>query len=102
MLSTKETVSGTRKLLTIADALVKKFPDLPHGAIARLILDEYGNAVDTLKADIKAAIEADKNPYQKAASLKRLESYGPIVGHLESLFVELGKPEIVETEVKAA
>jgi hypothetical protein len=101
MLTTKETVSGLRRITGLIDDIVKRFPTLTHREIAQLLVEEAGGVIETLREDIAAAREEGKNPFQKQASLNRLEKYAPIVELLTNGLRELGKPAIVEV-AKAA
>ena len=98
MLTTKETVSGLRKINSLVDDLVKQFPTLTHAQIAKLLIDESRDLVETLREEIETARKAGKNPFQKAGSLARFEKYGPIVEHVADMLVDLGKTEIVKVE----
>ena len=101
MLSTKETVSGLRKVTSIMDDLVKRFPQYTHQRIAEVLVDEYGKTLVQLRKDIDAAKAAGKNPFQKAGSLSRLSKYEAIIYEVTGMLERLGQPQAVDKEWNA-
>jgi hypothetical protein len=101
MLTTKETVSGVRKINNLVDDLVKQLPDYTHRQIAELLVEEWNGTLDKLAGEIAEAKAEGKNPFQKAGSVTRMAKYAPVLDQIVKMLVELGKPQIVETSAAA-
>jgi len=91
MLSTQETVSGLRKILTIFDGAVKAFPQYTHKQIAEKLVSVYGDTLAELAKDIEASKAAGKNPWQKVKSHASLSKYEAIMYSVTDMIEEQGK-----------
>ena len=91
MLSTQETVSGLRKILTIFDGAVKQFPQYTHKQIAEKLVEVYGDTLAQLAKDIQASKASGKNPWQKVKSHASLSKYEAIMYAVTDMIEEQGK-----------
>ena len=101
MLTTKETVSGLRKITTLIDGAVKRFPQYTHRQVATVLEREYNDTLVQLRKEIDAAKAAGKNPFQKAGSLARLSKYEPIINEVTAMLERLGQPQEADTDWNA-
>lgn len=96
MLSTQETVSGLRKILTIFDGAVKAFPQYTHKEIAKKLGEVYGDTLAELAKDIAASKAAGKNPWQKVRSHASLSKYEAIMYTVVDMIEEQGKTYVAQ------